>query len=105
MVALKANLASFALEACGVDAVSDGHRDLAASGDRAWQLPELCPPDRGREVIAVEVQPSAEVAGGGDGPVALCPGRKPPFWAAKRPASPYKRAIQLQFTVEYAKGG
>ena len=26
--------------------------------------------------------------------LALCPGRKPPFWAAKRPARAYKSAIQ-----------
>ena len=27
------------------------------------------------------------------------PGRKPPFWAVKRPAGPYKSAIQNRFTV------
>jgi hypothetical protein len=34
--------------------------------------------------------------------VVHCPGRKPPFWAAKRPARPYKTAIQNQFTVRNA---
>jgi hypothetical protein len=33
-----------------------------------------------------------------------CPGRKPPFWAVKRPARPYKTATQKRFTVENAKG-
>jgi hypothetical protein len=33
-----------------------------------------------------------------------CPGRKPPFLAVKRPARPYKSAIQNRFTVENAKG-
>ena len=28
-----------------------------------------------------------------------CPGQKPPFWDVKRPAGPYKRAIQNRFTV------
>ena len=39
----------------------------------------------------------------GDG-ATLCPGRKPPFWTVKRPARPYKIAIQNRFTVENAKG-
>ena len=33
-----------------------------------------------------------------------CPGRKPPLLAVKRPARPYKIAIQNRFTVENAKG-
>ena len=33
-----------------------------------------------------------------------CPGRKPPVLAVKRPARPYRIAIQNQFTVENAKG-
>jgi hypothetical protein len=35
---------------------------------------------------------------------AHCPGQKPPFLAVKRPARPYKTAIQKQFTAENAKG-
>jgi hypothetical protein len=27
-------------------------------------------------------------------PVGVCPGQKPPVWAAKRPVHPYKNAIQ-----------
>jgi hypothetical protein len=34
----------------------------------------------------------------------LCPGRKPPFWAVKRHARPYKSTIESRFTVENAKG-
>jgi hypothetical protein len=34
----------------------------------------------------------------------ICPGRKPPFWAVKCPAHPYKSGIQNRFTVENAKG-
>jgi hypothetical protein len=33
-----------------------------------------------------------------------CPGRKPPFLAVKRPARPYKSAIETQFTMGNAKG-
>jgi hypothetical protein len=33
-----------------------------------------------------------------------CPGRKPPFWAIKHPARPYKGAIQNRFTVGNNKG-
>jgi hypothetical protein len=36
--------------------------------------------------------------------LAHCPGRKPPFLAAKRPARPYKSAIQNRFTVGNAEG-
>jgi hypothetical protein len=32
-----------------------------------------------------------------------CPARKPPFWAVKRPARPYKSAIQTRVTVGNAK--
>jgi hypothetical protein len=32
-----------------------------------------------------------------------CPGRKPPFWAAKRPVLPHKTAIESAFTVENAQ--
>jgi hypothetical protein len=32
-----------------------------------------------------------------------CPGRKPPFWAVKRLARPYKIATQNRFTMENAK--
>jgi hypothetical protein len=35
---------------------------------------------------------------------ASLPGRKPPFWAVKRPARPYKIAIQNRFTMENAEG-
>ena len=34
----------------------------------------------------------------------LCPGREPPFLAVKRPARPYKRAIQTRFTMGNAEG-
>jgi hypothetical protein len=33
-----------------------------------------------------------------------CMGRKPPFWAVKRTARPYKSAIETRFTIENAKG-
>ena len=33
-----------------------------------------------------------------------CPGRKPPKWAGKRPARPYKNTIENRITVENAKG-
>ena len=33
-----------------------------------------------------------------------CPGQKSPFLAVKRPARPYKSAIENRFTWEYAKG-
>jgi hypothetical protein len=33
-----------------------------------------------------------------------CPNRKPPFLAVKRPARPYKSAIESRFTMENAKG-
>ena len=32
-----------------------------------------------------------------------CPARRPPFWAVKRPARPYKSAIQTRVTVGNAK--
>jgi hypothetical protein len=32
-----------------------------------------------------------------------CPGPKPPFLAVKRPARPYKSAIQHRSTVEHAE--
>ena len=32
----------------------------------------------------------------------VCPGPKPPFWAVKRPARPYKNAIQPRCAVENA---
>ena len=32
------------------------------------------------------------------------PGQKPPFWAVKRPACPYKTSTQNSFTMENAKG-
>jgi hypothetical protein len=35
--------------------------------------------------------------------VGNCPGRKPPFFAVKRPARPYKTAIENRFTVGNAK--
>jgi hypothetical protein len=34
----------------------------------------------------------------------ILPGRKPPFWAIKRPARPGKNAIETRFTMEHAKG-
>jgi hypothetical protein len=34
----------------------------------------------------------------------LCPGRKPPFLYVKRPARPYKTAIQKRFPMENANG-
>jgi hypothetical protein len=34
----------------------------------------------------------------------ICPGHKPPCWAAKRPAHPCESAIQNRFTMENAKG-
>jgi hypothetical protein len=37
------------------------------------------------------------------GPV-HCPGRRPPFSAVKRPARPYKSAIQNRFPMEDTKG-
>ena len=37
------------------------------------------------------------------GRFAHCPGRKPPFWAGKRPARPYKSGVQNRFTVGNAK--
>ena len=33
-----------------------------------------------------------------------CPGRKPPFWAVKRPARPSKRAIESRSAVGNATG-
>ena len=54
----------------------------------------------------------AVVAGGARGDLgvedrahggALCPGRKPPRWAVKRPARPYNRAMQNRFTMENAR--
>jgi hypothetical protein len=33
-----------------------------------------------------------------------CPGRKPPFWAVKRPARPYKSPTQNGFAQGDAKG-
>jgi hypothetical protein len=46
----------------------------------------------------------AEVAGGGLLRRAPhCPGGMPPFWAVKRPARPYKRAIEGGFTAGNAK--
>jgi hypothetical protein len=33
----------------------------------------------------------------------VCPGRKPPFWAVKPPARPYKKAIDSEFMIENAK--
>jgi hypothetical protein len=34
----------------------------------------------------------------------FCPGREPPFLAVKRPARPYKSAIQNLFTMRNAEG-
>ena len=34
----------------------------------------------------------------------VCPNRKPPVWAVKRPARPYKSTTQTRFTTEDAKG-
>jgi hypothetical protein len=38
------------------------------------------------------------------GSIPDCPGRKPPCLAVKRPARPYKSAIQNRFTAENAQG-
>jgi hypothetical protein len=35
---------------------------------------------------------------------AVCQGRKPPFWVVKRPARPYKSAIEIRFDMGNAKG-
>jgi hypothetical protein len=64
--------------------------------------------ERGRTQRRADPVTEEEAGGGAEGtlsrPAPTYPGRKPPLLAVKRPARPYKSAMENRFTVGNADG-